>query len=287
MRGRRAFIAFAGLVLCSLAATSWAQGAAAPRGFVRETRGQLGASINNAGAQQSFDMSWRRALSTSSNPVLADAHFSFGAMGAFTPAGARGGAWLEFAPVSVLTVRAGAEPAYYFGTFHSLMSFASAADAFDTDTRKSLGDGKSGTATRLYVTPSLQFRAGHLVGRSSLDVERWSSSSAGPFYYEPTRDTLLKVDGGRLTSLSSALLYEHGTASSSRTLVGVTHSLSRVSDAADNQIQKAGVVMIRQFGRRILGVPKPSVTLAVSRYIDDPSKRGEWSGAFAIGFSLR
>jgi hypothetical protein len=28
------------------------------------------------------------------------------------------------------------------------------------------------------------------------------------------------------------------------------------------------------------------VTATVSRYLDDPSKRGEWSGALAIGFSL-
>jgi len=64
------------------------------------------------------------------------------------------------------------------------------------------------------------------------------------------------------------------------------HSLTRVNHASLNQIQRLGGVVIREFEGPILGVARPSFTGTVWRYLDDPSKRGEWGAAMAIGFSL-
>ena len=254
---------------------------------VRELRGQLGASVNNLGVQQAFDVSWRRALSTSRRPLLSEAHIAVGGSTAITPAHVRGGAWVELAPVSIFVVRVGAEPAHYFGTFDSLTSFDSRHDAFDTDSRRERGGAASGTATRLYVTPTLQFRAGRFIGAMSADLEWWSSNAAGPFFYEPTRDTLLDAKGDRLTTLTGAVLYEHPLAAGGHLSAGLMHALTRVNHNSLNQIQRVGVVAIRQFDGRVLGLARPSFTGNVSRYLDDPSKRGEWSAAVAIGFSLK
>jgi len=133
---------------------------------VTDLRGQLGASINNAGAQLSFDLSRRRSLSRSRHPLLSEAHVGVGGSAAFTPAHLRAGVWLEAAPVSVFVLRVGAEPAYYFGTFDSLASVGSRRDAFDTDSRRERGGTESGTAVRVYVTPSLRLRAGRFIGLS-------------------------------------------------------------------------------------------------------------------------
>jgi hypothetical protein len=257
----------------------------APTG-VRELRAQLGGSINNLGVQQSFDLSWRRALSASRRPMLSGAHVALGGSTAFTPAHVRGGVWVDVAPVSILVVRVGVEPARYFGTFDSLTSFDSRRDAFDTDSRRERGGATSGTATRLYVTPTFQFRAGRFVGATSADLEWWSSDAAGPFFYEPTRDTLLDVNGDRVTTLTSAVLHEHPLASGGQFSAGLMHSLMRVDRESLNEVQKVGVVATRRFDGRVLGLARPSVTAIVSRYLDDPSKRGEWSGALSIGFSL-
>ena len=254
---------------------------------VRELRGQLGASINTLGVQQAFDLSWRRVLSTSGRPLLSEAHVAIGGSTAITPAHVRAGAWVEMAPVSVFVVRAGVEPAQYFGTFNSLTSFDSRPSAFDTDSRRERGGATSGTATRLYVTPTLQFRAGHLVAATSADLEWWSSSAAGPYFYEPTRDTLLDVHGDSLTTLTSAVLYEHPLASGGHVSAGLMHTLTRVDHHSLNQVQRLGIVAIRQLNGELLGLAKPSFTGSVSRYLDDPSKRGEWTATLAIGFSVR
>src|SRR5216117_225402 len=134
-----------------------------PDAVVLDLRGQVGGSINNLGLQQSFDLSWHRPLSASRHPILSEAHVALGGSTAITPAHVRGGAWVELAPVSVFVVRAGAESGHYFGTFNSLTNFDSRSNAFDTDSRRERGGATSGRATRLYVTPTVQFRAGRVI----------------------------------------------------------------------------------------------------------------------------
>jgi hypothetical protein len=260
------------------------ESAAVPAGAL-DLRGRLGASINNLGLQQSFDLSWNHPLSASQHPLLSEAHIAVGGSTAITPAHVRAGAWVEVAPVSVFVVRAGAEPGHYFGTFNSLTSFDSRTDAFDTDSRRERGGATAGAATRVYVTPTLQFRAGRVAGATSADLEWWSSNAAGPFFYEPTRDTLLDTKGDRLTALTSAVLYQYPVAQGGLS-AGLMHSLTRVNHASLNQIQRLGGLVIRQFDGQVLGVARPSLTGLVWRYLDDPSKRGEWAAAMSIGFSL-
>lgn len=274
------------LLVLGVALPAIAQDRGAAPASVTDLRGQLGASFNNAGAQLSLDLSRRRPLSRSRHPLLSDAHIGVGGSTAFTPAHLRAGVWLEAAPVSVFVLRVGAEPAYYFGTFDSLASFGSRRDAFDTDSRRERGGAASGTAARLYVTPTLRLRAGRFVGLASADLEWWWSNAAGPFFYEPTRDTLLDVSGDRLMTVTSAVLYEHPLATG-RLTTGVTHSRQRVRGGSLNEIQRLGVVVIRQSEGHFLSLDRPSVTISASRYMDDPSKQGEWTASIAIGFSLR
>lgn len=254
---------------------------------VRETRGQLGASVNNAGLQQSFDWTWRRALSTSTSPLLAEAHIAMGGTAAVTPAALRGGAWVEIAPVSFFVLRAGVDPSQYFGNFDSLTSFDSRLEAFDTDARKARATAKAGRALKLYLSPTLQFRAGHFAGQSSLDLEHWSSSVAGPLFYEPTRDALLAVNGDHLATVTTVMLYEHQQRGGGTLSMGPMHTLTRVHSSALNQVQRVGVVLMEQTVGHHAGLRQPKATVLVARYLDDASKQGQWSAAFAIGFTLR
>lgn len=279
--GRMSVLLAAGVLLASNAPTAAAQGTASVTNF----RGQLGASINNAGAQLSLDVSRQRPLSQSRHPLLADAHVGIGGTVAFTPAQLGGGVWAEVAPLSVFVLRVGAEPAYYFGTFDALTSFTSRSDPFDTDHRRQRDSAASGTATRLYVTPTIRLRARRFVGLASADVERWSSSAAGPFFYAPSRDTLIDVTGDWLTTVTSAVLYEHPLATG-RLSTGVTHSRMRGRAGALNQVQRLGLVMVRQSTGQLFAFRAPSITLSAARYLDHPSKQGQWTAVMAIGFSL-
>lgn len=274
----------AGILALGTSAAVQAQTADSGTGVRREVTGQLGASINNAGLQNTLGVSWTRGLFSSDHPLLKDAHMAVGITNAVTPAQARLGGWVEFSPASILDLRAGFEPTAYFGTFNSLQSFDSYADPFDKDARDLRGAARAGTGMRTYVGGTLKLKAGPFVAATSSDLEAWRSSASGPMFYEPTRDTLLKSGGDALMNSTSVLMYQRqlgsGTASA-----GIIHNLTDVFDApAGNRIQKLGVIGVREFSGRRFHLPNARFTAVVSKYLEDPSKKGQWTAAMAIGF---
>jgi hypothetical protein len=275
-----------GVHVASARAQAVSAGNANHAGPRREVRGQLGASINNLGLQNSLDMSWTWPVSDSLNPLLSGAHISVGATHALTPAQMRLGGWFEYSPLSILDVRAGIDPSAYFGTFNSLMSFDAYTDPFDSDTRDVRGRSQAGAAGRAYVSPTVKLQAGALVMSASADVEWWKSNAPGAFFYEPTRDTLLKSSGDRMVTTTSVVLYQRKLGSGGTLSAGGIHMLSNVFDAPANRIQRVGVVAIREYSSPRFHLPHPRVTAAVTYYVDDPSKQGQVSGALAVGFKF-
>jgi hypothetical protein len=258
------------------------QGSAAPGR--RETTGQLGASWNNPGLQNTLDVAWVKPLSTSANPMLAGARVAAGFISVTTPTMTRAGGWVEYAPLSVFAVRAGLEPIGYFGSFTSLMPFASYDAPFNKDVLSEKTGSTAGFGLKGYVTPSLQLRAGPIAARVSADFEHWQSSADGPYFYEATRDQLLASRGDQLLNTTAVAMYERQAGEGGSRAAGLFHGLTRVFDAGQNQSQRLGIIAIRQFASTHVKLPKPRLTVLMYRYLDDPSKEGGWGGAIAIGF---
>ena len=256
-----------------------------PPALERHVSGQLGASINNAGLQQSLDVSLVRPLVSSTSPLLKDAHVSSGLAGALTPAQGRVGGWFEIAPLSILEFRVGLDYYRYFGTFNSLQSFENYTDPFDNDAREERGGARSGTAQRLYFAPTIKLQFGPIVIASTTTLEGWRSSAAGTYFYEPTRDTLLKSSGDSLLTLSSVIMYRRPLASGALSLGAIHQEVE--APTPENNVEKYGVIGIREFVGRRFGLPNARLTGVVARYAADPHKKGEWTAALAVGFSLR
>lgn len=269
------FVVVAGCLLALWSTSASAQ--------VREVRGQVGASINNPGLQNALEMVWTWPTTRSSHPLLSGAHVSTGITNLLTPTQVRFGGWVEVSPLSIVDLRAGVDPSAYFGTFDSLMGFSSYDEPFDPDSREARGDATSGTASRVYVSPTLKFKTGPIVASTTLDVEWWRSSTGQPFFYEPTRDTLMKSDGDRLTTSTSVLMYQFARGSAPL-MIGGIHTLAQVEDAQDNRIQKIGMIAIKEFASSHLGLPHPRVTMVIGRYLKDPYKKDEWTAALGISF---
>jgi len=247
-------------------------------------RWQLGASVNNPGLQQTVEVVWTTPLTTSSHPVLAGAHVSGAVVSVTTPAQARLGGWVEYAPLAIAAVRIGFEPGGYFGTFNSVMSFPRYDEDFDRETRNRRGGGTAALGTKAYVSPSLQGRVGPMVARVSADIERWHVSASGPYFYETTRDTLLRNKGDWLLNAATVVMYERRDARGGTLSGGVLHAATRVFDAPGNQSQRLGAILVREVSGRRLRLPNPRATAIVWRYQQDPSKSGQWGAALAIGF---
>lgn len=280
-----------GLVLVLVPALTTAQttghtdAVSGPLPLQREVTGQLAGSINNAGLQQTLGVSWTRPLVPSTHPLINGAHLSSGVTGALTPALGRIGGWLEFAPLSILEFRAGFDHSSYFGTFNSLQSFDSYTEPFDKDARDARGGARAGTAKRLYFAPTIKLQFGPVVIASTTELEGWWSDAPGRYFYEPTRDTLLASEGDGLLTVSSVIMYRRPLASGSVS-VGAIHQAVE-APTVENNIEKYGVIGIREFGGRRFRLPNARVTGVIARYSADPHKQGEWTAALAVGFSIR
>ena len=283
-RPRGSSLVVVGILMLSLSA---AAEEAAPRGPKRVLDESLGFSVNKLGLQHVLDLRWIRPLTASRNPLLADAHVSAGLSHVITPSYTRLGAWVEVAPLSIFEIRAGAEPGVYFGTFGSLMSFGSYADPFDDNARDARkAEARWGTGTRLYLSPTLKMKLGPLVAASSADLEWWRSNADGPLYYEPARDTLLKVGGDRVLNTSSALLRQHDLGDKGKLSYGLGHYLTYVFDAPANRSQRIGVIVVRQFGPRRFGLHAPRIGSQVSYYLSDPSRKGQLTASLGMSIGL-
>jgi hypothetical protein len=83
------------------------------------------------------------------------------------------------------------------------------------------------------------------------------------------------------------VMYQHTRSSGARVSVGVVHSLLRVDRSRFNQVQKLGTVFMAETDGRFAGLSRPSATILVARYLDDPSKEGGWTAAVTVGATLR
>jgi hypothetical protein len=273
------------LLIAAAVTLSWLAPAAAEPP-TREWRNTFGAQLNDPGVQDALDLAWTWKLSHSSSPLLSGAQLSLGLTNTLSPAYDRLGAWIELSPLSVLDLRAGFEPTFYFGFFNALQDFPSYGAPFDRRTRREHDDSYSGFARRLFVAPTLKLKLGRVVGVAGVEVEWWKAGGDGPFFYEPGRDTLLRSDGDRVVRFSGALLVELRRGDGRQVLAGPAHQLTQVEGARLNRVQRLGLLGVHDLGQRRLGVAKPQLIAQLGVYLDDPWKDGEPWAQVALRFGL-
>jgi hypothetical protein len=277
-------------VLAIGAARVAADEVAPPTGPRREIRETIGAAVNPLGLQNGADVLWRWPLSKSSRAIRSDAHLTLGLSSRLSPAYQRVGAFVEIAPLSVLDVRVGIEPVFYFGTFNSMLGFPGYDARFDDDARRELRDqgrAMSGLAGRAYVAPTAKIKVGRLLARTHAEFEWWKARQPGaPFFYEPTRDTLLDARGDAMMTAETLAVYELSRRPGQKVLAGPVHTLTRVFRASANQKQDLGLLTIVGLGRRRLGVTEPTLFAKVSYYFEDPYRRHQVGGQLALGFGV-
>ncbi len=249
----------------------------------------FGGSVNNLGIQQSLEARWTWGLSHSAHPILSDAALSLGVSSHLSPAYLRAGGWASWAPLSIVELRVGVEPVYYFGIVGSLIGFPSQQAVFDEDARRAMRpDAVSRMGLRLYAAPTLRARVGRVLASGTVEVERWDVSAPAPhaFFYEPFRDTLLSSDGGSLWRTSTVVLRESGSASGRKLLAGLHHEFMRVRGAPHNDMHRLGPLAVWTLGDHRFGVHDPTVLVNVYYYLEDPYKRHEPGASIGVRFGL-
>ena len=254
----------------------------------RRLANTLGAAVNPIGLQDQLTSSWRWGLTASKNPFLSDAHVAVGVSNHFSPSYERVELWAELSPLSVLDLKAGLEPVFYFGTFGHLVSFPGYGSDFGKEAREAVKDqAVSRTGIRYHVSPTLKMKIGRVIARTGAEFEWWRVDGPGEFFYEPMRDTLLASDGDALMTLSSQLFFELPSGPGGKKLLaGLFHDSIDVYDAPENRRQRLGPLVLWTLGARRFGVGEPTAIGSVFYYLQDRSKDGDLGGFVALSFTV-
>lgn len=244
--------------------------------------------LNPLGVQNAFDVSWTRSITTSQSLIVKDAHVATGASAKLTPAFGRLGAWFEYAPLSILDLRLGVEPVYYFGTYKAFLPFDRVDARFDDDVIEArVDEAASGLAGRLYFSPTLKMRAGAWVARVKTEVSWWKAQRKGdPFFYEPAWDTLIGSSGSRVVTVEALALREMKLSGDKTLLVGPVYDLTAVNDARINRKQDIGVLAVWSKTGRLRALKDPAIALKVIYFLEDPWRRHEPAAQLAFVFGL-
>jgi hypothetical protein len=251
----------------------------------RQVIDTVGASVNTPGLQNALTVAWSRRLGTSDAPLKKDAHLTFGVSQLLAPSYARIAPWVEYAPLSILDVRCGIEPSVYFPTYGTFAPFTSYDQDYSWDTVSEM-EGSSALAVRLYVKPRVRVRVGPIVAFVQGEVERWQTNADAALIYEPWRDTLIRAAGATLVSETDALMVEHAV-SGGKWSVGVTHDILSNVDSSATRIERAGVLVIREFAGKRFGLRAPTFVASAAYYLNDPSKEGTVYAWMALSFRVR
>jgi hypothetical protein len=184
-------------------------------------------------------------------------------------------------------VRAGVEPALYHGRSGSLLQFDERTAAYDEDTRNARVDDEGALAARLFVAPTVRFRAGSVVGSAGAELEWWRADVDGAYFYEPGRDTLLRASGDTVLRTSVSVLREWRGTRGAVVRAGVQHRLTYLPDAPDARVQRPGLAASWTLGDRRLGLREPTLAASAFWYLDDPYKQGQVGVSLGLRCRLR
>ncbi|MFO0613514.1 MAG: hypothetical protein U0414_13035 [Polyangiaceae bacterium] len=184
-----------------------------------------GIRLNPLGLETLYTLGYRYRMHASTGRALRENDIGVVLNPTLNPAVARMGGFLEFRPLTMLTLQAGLYHTEYFGAFKALQTFDRASDEF-SDTRLAENADKGLNHPRSGLEATLRAQAvakvGPIVLRSDL-MFVYSHFSAGKLYYNPRLDVLAPIDGWFLQNDTDLLyLTDFGLAAGAR--ASTTHA---------------------------------------------------------------
>jgi len=276
------------LLIVGASGPATAQDPSSSRTWKRRFENTFAFVANPLGIQDAFEVSWTKPINRSDAPLHKDAHVAAGIASRLTPAFERIGAWFEYAPLSVLDLRVGVEPVYYFGTYKVFLPFESAAVRFDDDVIEArVKEAAAGFAGRVYFSPTLKARAGPVIARVRAELGFWKAQSKGePFYYEPAWDTLIKAGGSRVMTVEALVLREFQLGGDRTLLLGPVYDLTTVSDARANRKQDVALLAVLTKSGNLRALKDPTIAAKLIYFLQDPWRRHEPALQIAFVFGL-
>lgn len=212
--------------------------------------------------------------------LLRNARAGLGAGLRVTPSFIGARAFLEAEPAALLVVRAGAEALAFFGSFSNLLEMPGDGADFSLEARNArAAEARAALAYRVFLSPSLRFRLGPVIGFADASLDHFWADAASHFY-EPTSDVVL-AKGDWLFTVLAVALYEWGPAR-----VGLVHRTAWVPRSGYAS-HRTGPGAIFKLADRWGPFASPVLMTAVCLYLQDRHKAWTPYFAAALAFDLQ
>lgn len=218
------------------------------------TKHQIGVSYFPEGLRYTFKADHHFSLWNSDSILFEDTYIAPGMGVSVTPAYARLGPRVVWAPIAVFEVEASVEGFSYFGTFSGVTDFDDPGTVYDDaamDAAEAAGRKHAGLGWRTVVSPTLQGRVGPVIialpGEATSYHMKTPEGATGDYWYEPESDALLAWNdtilfGGALVFYS----FKDETEDNRRmTWVGAYYNTQYVMGTEDTTTKVGPMMVIR------------------------------------------
>ncbi len=247
---------------------------------------QIGARVNPLGLEIGTNIAYRRRLYESDSLALRDNNLSVGISPTVSPALARMGGYVEFRPLTILTLAGSFHHVGYFGSFDLLQRFGSASEDFSDTAIKDRADAgrnepesgieATGRALALAKVGPIVIRDDLLFTYTNLGLEEEQ-----PLYYHPRFDLMVEDAGWSVHNDTDVVyLSDFGLLAGAR--LSLTHSFlsdenlgGTAGEDAQTLLRVGPVALFSFFDEPGASFNKPSIVLIAQWWLMHRFRTGE------------
>ena len=285
MRGNKFLIS----VICFIAVMVTASFASAeePKGrhFRIFAANQFSIRSNPTGFGNSTDFNMRYYYSNSDSILWKNNHIGFGPHVHISPATGGGGVFLEIEPIAAFNLRLEYNYVRYFGWATALISFPDKDSDYSDSVLERFqipnDDAVSANGHSFKIKPTFQMQVSRFVLLNMTSLEWWKIDDIEGYFYEPTNDTLMKVDDYFFSNQTLAGVEVWKRSDVRRVIAGTRYSFFRV-DSTKRERHQLDAVMVWMMGEKLwllrtweTNFTNPLIMLAAGGYLEDRYREKE------------
>lgn len=188
----------------------------------------------------------------------------------------------EWQPAQMFSVRAEYELLAFPGTTRGLVSFAEKTAAFGDDVLQN-ADARAGLMHKVMVAPTFTTKLGPVILRNRSHAAYYHANADGPYFYEPSHDTLVAKDDVVVQGRTELLVLAWSGGRDAAFLLGPVFEMTHAIRTETGR-QRLGGMTALAFAETLGAFRRPSLFAEVGGNLQDRNREHQAYATF--GFKL-
>lgn len=221
------------------------------------------------GVADEFGLNYRYYFSDSDSILFKNNNVGFGIFDSISPATNSVGVFAEVEPIAIFKLRVQYEYVQHFGAFTAMLVFPDKnSDYSDSELDYLQDEDKAVWATgeMFTVMPTFQIMVGRFVALDMLKF-RWYDMNKEGYFYEPTEDTLAKMNDYFFTNEAVIGIALWKRDEKNMLLLGTRHLYFSLEESGKQRQELDGVLVWMR--EKLFFMENPTIMTAIGGYLDD------------------